>query len=52
MTKIPCGGFKLDNNFLNMNENDFAQSNSSLALKLETDKELNASFKKFSIFNC
>ena len=30
---------------LNMNENDFAQSNSSLALKLETDKELNASLK-------
>lgn len=22
MTKIPCGGFKLDNNFLGMNEND------------------------------
>lgn len=20
--KIPCGGFKLDNNFLGMNEND------------------------------
>ena len=22
MTKVPCGGFKLDNNFLGMNEND------------------------------
>ena len=22
MTKVPCGGFKLDNNFLDMNEND------------------------------
>lgn len=22
MTKIPCGGFKLDENFLGMNEND------------------------------
>ena len=22
MSKVPCGGFKLDNNFLNMNEND------------------------------
>ena len=22
MSKVPCGGFKLDNNFLGMNEND------------------------------
>ena len=22
MNKVPCGGFKLDNNFLGMNEND------------------------------
>ena len=22
MIKVPCGGFKLDNNFLGMNEND------------------------------
>ena len=22
MSKVPCGGFKLDNNFLDMNEND------------------------------
>ena len=22
MSKVPCGGFKLDNNFLSMNEND------------------------------